>query len=92
MFVQDFCLICVQDVWVKVIASLRGAWQSFKKHVLVFEEASEAEGRQLEDRLQNKDEGEDVVTDLQRLVQLLRMSGRDKLKINKLQVSILTSQ
>ncbi len=56
-----------------------GAWKSFQ-HLLVLEEASEAEGRQLEDRLQNEDEGEDVVADLQRLLQLLRMSVRDILK------------
>lgn len=49
---------------------------SFSKCSLVFEEASKAEGHKLEDRLQNKNEGEDVVTDLQCLVQLLWMSGR----------------
>lgn len=39
---------------------------------LVLEEASEAEGNQLEDRLQHKNESEDVVTDLQCFIQLLR--------------------
>lgn len=51
---------------------------------LILEEASEAEGHQLQDGLQDEDDGEDVVTDRQRLFQLLRMSGREMLKINKL--------
>ena len=41
------------------------------KHRPVLEEASEPEGHQLEDRLQDKDQGENVVADLQRLIQLL---------------------
>lgn len=81
MFIQDFCLICVQEVWERSL--LWGAQQLFK-YWLVLEEASEAEGHQLEDGLQNKDEGEDVVTDLQCLGQLLRMSGRVILEINNL--------
>lgn len=38
---------------------------------LVLEEAPKSKGHQLEDRFQNKDEGEDVVADLQRVVKLL---------------------
>ena len=42
------------------------------KYSLVFKEASEPKRHQLEDGFQNEDEGEDVVTDRQRLLQLLR--------------------
>lgn len=70
-----FCFVSKLLLW--------EAWQLFK-YWLVLEEAPEAEGHQLEDGLQDKDEGEDVVTDLQSLGQLLGMSGRHMLKIDGL--------